>query len=173
MEINSQHMDELFRIGIQQPAQSNPQKQSGSAEQFDNIFNEALAQSENSSVSVMSDSLLPRPCHADMISKMLLHPIDQDQTSGSETDLLQTAFDTASGTLDLWDSYASTLESSTGDNTLRKAYSILENIGTQVAQLKSNASSLKSQDYGLKSFINELDIMATTERIKFNRGDYA
>ncbi len=173
MDISSQHMDELYRIGIQQSPQQTQKKMPASADNFGEIFQNALVAQQPSDTSVTS-GLLPRTEQADMISKMLLQPLDdQGEHETSSAVLLQNTLDNASGTLDLWDSYEKTLESASGSNGLRDAYSILENIGAHISQLKSSAESLKSNDFGLNSLINELDIMATTERIKFNRGDYA
>jgi hypothetical protein len=173
MDISSQHMDELYRIGIQQSPQQTQKKLPGSTENFDDIFQNALGTQTPQDTSPMTTSLVPRSEQADMISKMLLHPLNQNNGEASSETLLQDTIANASGTLDLWDSYARTLGSASGNNGLRDAYSILENIGNQVSQLKTRAASLKSNDFGLNSLINELDIMATTERIKFNRGDYA
>ncbi|MBQ7608298.1 MAG: hypothetical protein IJU76_10070 [Desulfovibrionaceae bacterium] len=173
MDISSQHMDELFRIERQQSPQQAQKKVTGSAENFGDILNNALVAQEPSDTSPMYTSLLPRSEQADMISKMLLQPLNQDSGEALTPHFLQDTLANASGTLDLWDSYAKTLESASGNNGLRDAYSILENIGVQISQLKNRAASLKSNDFGLNSLINELDIMATTERIKFNRGDYA
>ena len=108
---------------------------------------------------------------ASMISQMLLgstqsEPVDVDE------DVIQSAFSQASGTLDMWDSYVNALGSSGQDGSLREAYSLLQGIDGQVSALKNSTASVRGQNAGLDSLVNELDVMTTTEKIKFNRGDY-
>ena len=171
MEIATQQMEEFLRIQMQ-PAGQTPKAQSTvtAPNTFDSILNDALAAQDNNQNAVAG--LLPHGVgQSQMISQMLINGGISDGNGMSENQLLQTTFDNASGTLDLWDSYAQKLTSAhNGD--LREAYSLLEHIGTQVEQLKTNASNLRTPNFGLNSFINEMDIMTTTEKIKFNRGDY-
>lgn len=170
MVINTtQQMDEYLRVQMQQ-SQAPRQLPSGQTSTFTDLLNEALTKNETQGLG--SSGLAPSVRQSEMISQMLLNPIEAKSATDPDTDLLQSAFDSASGTLDLWDSYAKKI-GSYDDNSLRDAYSILQNIGDQVSQLKSNAANLLSQNANFNSLVNELDIMATTERIKFNRGDYA
>ncbi|MBQ7457362.1 MAG: hypothetical protein IJS54_07145 [Desulfovibrio sp.] len=171
MEIINQSMDELFRIGIQ-PNQQLP-KSTPSTEQFDDLLQSALAQQEVTEQAGVPQALRPLAEQANMISSMLFQPLGDQESFANESNLWQHTVENASGTLDLFDSYAKTLESPQNANSLREAYAILENIGTQVARLKHSMRSLPTNDSGLSSLINELDVMATTERVKFNRGDYA
>jgi len=70
-----------------------------------------------------------------------------------------------------WENYAATLQSS-GDKDLRPAFGVLEEIESGLKEIKDKWPTL-SQDYpGLKSVVDELEVLAVTERIKFNRGDY-
>ena len=172
MEIDTQQMEEFLRIQRQQSAQSQTQyqQQSASTTAFTDLLNEALTQQENKSTG-MCGLPVTNANQSEMISKILLNPIDTTSVD-ADTDLLQSAFNSASGTLDLWDSYTKKLGSSDANN-LRDVYSILENIDDHVNQLKTNAANLPTQNTELNSLVNELEIMATTERIKFNRGDYA
>ena len=173
MEIDSQQMNELLRIQNQPTAQSTRQQTSGASGQFGSLFSEALNSQSGASQASLEAMPPLQAGQAAMISQMLLNPIEQTEPLTTQTDPVQSAFDSASGTLDLWDSYTSTLRSSQDGSNLRNAYSILENIGAQVAELKASAAQLSTQNPGLNSLINELDIMTTTERVKFNRGDYA
>lgn len=108
---------------------------------------------------------------ASMISQMLLGAA-QTESAGIDEDVIQNAFSQASGTLDMWDSYVNALGSSGQDGSLREAYSLLQGIDGQVAALKNSTESVRGQNAGLDSLVNELDVMTTTEKIKFNRGDY-
>ena len=56
---------------------------------------------------------------------------------------------------------------------LKQAYGVLENISSQVRDLKgSMPAELKDQHPGLSSMVDELEVMTVTEQMKFNRGDY-
>ena len=173
MEIDSQQqMDELLRIQAQQQTARTQHPASTSAQPFEALFSQALHSQQQAAAPM--PGLMPQGAgQAEMISQMLLNPIEPSQQVDATSDLLQSAFDSASGTLDLWDNYAKTLGSSTEGSSLRNAYSILESIDNQVAQLKSQTAELGHQNSGLNALINELEIMTTTEKIKFNRGDYA
>ena len=71
-----------------------------------------------------------------------------------------------------WENYAATLQASGRDKGLRPAFGVLENIETGLKELKDKWPSLSRDHPGLKSVVDELEVMAVTERIKFNRGDY-
>ncbi|MCR5813367.1 MAG: hypothetical protein K6G15_02575 [Desulfovibrio sp.] len=172
MEIDSQQMDELLRIQAQQQSARTQHSASTTSAPFEAVFSQALHAQQQTAAPM--GGLMPQGAgQAEMISQMLLNPIEPSQQIDATSDLLQSAFDNASGTLDLWDNYAKTLGSASEGSSLRNAYSILEKIDDQVSQLKSQTAELGNQNGGLNALINELEIMTTTERIKFNRGDYA
>ncbi|MBR4742531.1 MAG: hypothetical protein IK079_06530 [Desulfovibrio sp.] len=175
MEIDSHQMEEFLRIQSQQTTETNRQRSAGSGLQFDAFLSEALTSSQDGAKTngALGAFLPQRAGQAEMVTQMLLNPIEQAEgVKTIDDELLERAFTSASGTLDLWDSYAQTLGSSKENDALKNASSILDTITKQVAQLKSNAASMQAQNSGLNSLINELEIMATTERTKFNRGDY-
>ena len=71
-----------------------------------------------------------------------------------------------------WETYASHLGSAQGPG-LRQANGTLEAIENEVASLKQKMSGTGTDENGeLKAVLNEVEILAVTERIKFNRGDY-
>ena len=70
-----------------------------------------------------------------------------------------------------WENYAATLQSS-GDKNLRPAFGVLEEIESGLKEIKDKWPTLTKDHPGLKSVVDELEVMAVTERIKFNRGDY-
>lgn len=72
--------------------------------------------------------------------------------------------------LDQWDDYADQLAGGSGEDSLKTAYGMLESIQSGVQQLKEDLPADVSA--GLGSMVNELEVMATTEKIKFDRGDY-
>lgn len=55
---------------------------------------------------------------------------------------------------------------------LRQAYSLLEGVSNRIDNFKTRFSGLDEQHAGFAALFNELDVLATTETFKFNRGDY-
>lgn len=71
-----------------------------------------------------------------------------------------------------WENYATHLAEPEATDGLRKANGALESIESDVAGLKSSYPGLGKDHPGLQSVVDEMEILAVTERIKFNRGDY-
>ncbi len=71
-----------------------------------------------------------------------------------------------------WEAYASGLKGGTGEGDLREAYGVLENISSQVGQIKETLPGVPQGSPALQSMVDELEILTVTERFKFNRGDY-
>ncbi|MFW6324780.1 MAG: hypothetical protein ACOC0U_06930 [Desulfovibrionales bacterium] len=82
----------------------------------------------------------------------------------------QAVMDKLDSLLSRWDDYTSSLRSARPD--LRKADQVLEDISQQLSQVRSNLGEGDTQDQGLNTMLDELEILTVTERIKFNRGDY-
>lgn len=80
--------------------------------------------------------------------------------------------ETVENLLDKWDSYAQSLQTPSDTAGLKKAYGVLEDIDGTVKKLKGDNPDLSSQNPALHGMVSELEVMAVTERIKFNRGDY-
>lgn len=170
MEINTEQLEALLRQQEQQVTTA--RRQTGQSGGFDAILAQQLgtgAEQANAAASPLS----PGAAQAGMISQMLLNGAGQSQAADPDAEILQEAFNQASGTLDLWDSYAKTLgSSSSGAGSLRDAYALLQGIDSQVAQLKQGTAGVRGQNPGFDSLLNELEVMTATEKFKFNRGDY-
>lgn len=69
------------------------------------------------------------------------------------------------------ESYAQQLGSS-NEGGLKQAYSTLEGIQGGVESLKKDWPGVQSENPELGSIVSELETVAVTEQIKFNRGDY-
>ncbi|CCO22810.1 hypothetical protein [Maridesulfovibrio hydrothermalis] len=69
------------------------------------------------------------------------------------------------------DSYAQQLGSSS-EGGLKQAYNTLEGIQGGVDSLKKDWPGVASENPELGAIVGELEVMAVTEQIKFNRGDY-
>jgi len=74
--------------------------------------------------------------------------------------------------LDKWDQYAQNLQGDAGQVDLKKAYGVLQDIDGTVQQIKGENPNLAEQSPALQGVVSELEVLAVTERIKFNRGDY-
>lgn len=95
---------------------------------------------------------------------------DGVEATGQFTEEEQAVMNNMDTLLAKWENYADTLASSSGGDSLKQAYGVLENIETGVKQLKDDLPS--DANAGLGSLVNELEVMTVTEKIKFNRGDY-
>jgi len=71
-----------------------------------------------------------------------------------------------------WEDYASQLAATDDGPALRQANRTLESLESGVERLKSKLPELGGDNPGLKSLVDEIEILAVTERIKLNRGDY-
>lgn len=73
--------------------------------------------------------------------------------------------------LDGLDSYAAGLGDRSSDG-LRRAWNALENLDGAIAGMRQDLGRLSQPNAELESMLNELEVLATTEKFKFNRGDY-
>ncbi len=71
--------------------------------------------------------------------------------------------------LNKWENYAADMDSP--GSSLKDVYASLQSISGQINEMK-NSSAFKRQSEEVKSIIQEIEVLATTEVIKFNRGDY-
>lgn len=163
MEINTQQMEALLHMQEQQ-AQL-PRKQPNSVQGFENLLSQQLAQDAPLLVpEVVPGAITP------VYPQAVLDATEKSDAVDPDSAVLQAAFEQASGALDLWDSYTLTLGTSTTDTALRDAWELLEGIDAQVAQLRD--SPARGRNSTLDSILNGLEVLAATERFKFNRGDY-
>lgn len=94
-----------------------------------------------------------------------LHPTNETATEA-------TVMEHIDSLLDKWENYAQALKSPAPGDSLRQADSVLGRIEGDVERLKQTMPEPGQDDSPLKSMVDELEIMAVTERIKLNRGDY-
>jgi len=117
---------------------------------------------------------LPPPpgAQAGVISQMLLDPLDQTESANPLEDVLQQSFRKTYDLLDSLNAYVNALSARGADGNLKAIYPLLEGLEQQVEVLKQGAVPLEGKHAGLASLINELEVLATAEKFKFNRGDY-
>lgn len=164
MEINAQQMEATPRLREQQ-AQP-PHKQAGQGAGFETLLNQQL----RTEAGAAHDPLTPGVAPGQAYNPVFLENAQDQEALDPDSAVLMEAFAQASGTLDLWDSYTQTLGSSTSTAALRDAWNLLEGIESQVGQMRGNPARAQSPE--LDSILNELEVLAATEKFKFNRGDY-
>ncbi len=71
-------------------------------------------------------------------------------------------------TLSKWEKYSHSLQ----NNNLKESYGILQDIMEDISVLEKNATEQQQEDRSVFSIVNELKILATTEKARFSRGDY-
>lgn len=140
------------------------QAKSKAASKADKGFGDILSQEleGNEQTSETQSASLP-PLGSTISSNVLA----AQATTGESSESGQEVMDRLENLLGEWDSYASNIDSS----DLKQANESLENIENEVASLKENLSS-DTTDEDTQSVLNEVELLATTERFKFNRGDY-
>ena len=169
MKVTNDQLEALLRQQSQSSSTSRAQTAQGGG--FEAALTEQMGLENAVATSAFPTAAAGQASQASMISQMLLGTT-QTESADIDEDVIQTAFSQASGTLDMWDSYVNALGSSGQGGSLREAYSLLQGIDGQVAALKTNTATVRGQNTGLDSLVNELDVMTATEKFKFNRGDY-
>lgn len=71
--------------------------------------------------------------------------------------------------LDSMELYGQSLKHEGG---LKNAWQMLNSMDAMLANTRSNLDNMPAPDEGLSSMLNELEILTTTEKFKFSRGDY-
>jgi len=79
--------------------------------------------------------------------------------------------DKISDTIDLLDRYAQGLADP--DTTLRQAFDLLEEIGSQTQAINKDLEDTQNKDPRLKEIMSHLSTLVELEKIKINRGDYS
>lgn len=166
MEINAEQLEALLRVQEQQA--QNARKPEGQPGVFDALLARQLSGQESGAAA----SPLPPGAQTALFSQILLNGAETSQATDPDAAVLQAAFEQASGTLDLWDTYAKTLGSSPADGSLREAYALLEGIDSEVTRLRRDTADMRGKNPGLDDLLNELEVLTATEKFKFNRGDY-
>ena len=175
MKIQNEQLEALLRQQELAARAAAGQKSDGNA--FAAALAEQLSPTEDTSAASAQVGQTAQASQAALISQMLLAEAPDAQaataaaTASPALPGLENAVSQAAGTLDMWDTYVQTLGA--GDQgSLKQAYELLQGIDGQVAALKDSTTTLRGQSSGFDSLLNELEVLTTTEKIKFNRGDY-
>ncbi len=158
--------DELDALRQQELTRSNTSSEAGN-------FQEVLAQEiggDSTSASVEGLGAPPPGAKTLGIGSMLQveNLSETQETMPTEREVM----DNIDSLLSKWENYAQTLQTQDQDEGLRQAYGVLENIEQDIEGLKETVPNLAQENSDLQNMVDELEIMAVTEKIKFNRGDY-
>jgi len=87
-----------------------------------------------------------------------------------QTPTEQTVMDKMQTLLSKWENYSRVIGGQEGN--LRQGYSLLADIRHDLQEVKGDLERMPAPGQTLTAMVEELDILATTEEFKFNRGDY-
>ncbi|NJB68200.1 hypothetical protein GGQ74_001873 [Desulfobaculum xiamenense] len=90
--------------------------------------------------------------------------------SGESAQTGREAMEKLETVLDEWENYAENLGSAS--TNLRQAEGTLRGIENGIAGIREKWPGLAKDNPGMNALVDEVEIMAVTERIKLNRGDY-
>ncbi len=176
MKIQLEQSEILRRQQELQSQKGTSASQKGAQDDFTTTF--AQQMSLGSTESSTPPPPLGPGVQSGLVNQLLLGDVESMATSdgvarGTLASDSAKAFDRASGALDMWESYVNVLSTPGNAGNLRDAYGFLESVETQVATLKAESGPALEQNPNLANIVNELDVLTTTEKFKFNRGDYA
>jgi hypothetical protein len=172
------HPDQLEGIRPDQTSTTNKPRSASTA--FGDLLTEEVAKSGTEST--QTAATLPPPGGLGTLGDLgALGSLMGAQTTASTTGVEATAqvpqaekaiMETVENLLDKWDVYAKNLQGSPNSASLKQAYGVLDDIDGTVQKLKGDNPNLAATNPAMQGVVSELEVMAVTERIKFNRGDY-
>ena len=167
-----------MKIRLEQMNALLQQEQTANKARIENGAFEALLVRELGQAEGSAQGALPQPsgaAQAELVSHLLLNPLERTEAVASVDSLngiLQQSFMQVADLLDSFDAYAQSLSATGREGGLKNAYGLLTGLEEQMHNLQQGAAPLAGRHAGLESLIGELEIMTTTEKFKFNRGDY-
>ena len=168
MKIRSEHLDALLQ------QEQTRRKQPADAGGFDELLSQQLGEAGEAQEGL--PAVPPPGARAGGVSPLLLQGVEATAATSAveeaDASSVASAADSIGGLLDGWGAYAEELGKS-GSGGLRNAYAMLEGLDGQLRSLREQSPDLASRHPGLASLVNDLEVMTTTEKFKFNRGDYA
>jgi hypothetical protein len=161
--------DQTSVLGVQENQSST--SKTGSGASFQGVLaqevEKTLASSSESSDASATSALSAKALG---VSSMLAVEETAQLETVSETE--QKVMEHIDSLLDKWENYAQALKAPSEGEDLRQAYGCLEDIQSEVQELKGASPNLGVDNPNLQSMVDEIEIMTVTEQIKFNRGDY-
>ncbi len=90
-------------------------------------------------------------------------------SESEDASLFASITEQADTVLGAFDKYAEGLQ---GEALPKEMWEMLNGVNGQIAGMRKDLSSLSKPHEGLESFVNDIEVLATTEAFKLNRGDY-
>ncbi|PKN07780.1 MAG: hypothetical protein CVU73_10210 [Deltaproteobacteria bacterium HGW-Deltaproteobacteria-8] len=160
------HPDQLEGVRPDSTPQTNRVKPPSTA--FGDLLNQEVTKSGTQTTKTSAP--LPPPGGLGTLSALM--GVSNVESVAPATTAENAIMEKVENLLDKWDQYAQNLQDGSGAVDLKKAYGVLEDIDGTVQQIKGENPNLAEQHPALQGVVKELEVMAVTERIKFNRGDY-
>lgn len=145
--------------------------QSAPAEDFGALLARQMERGTNSGPSPDALRALGDPLRLANLDVMTLGDFDGAERNTADDGLVEALTGGLNMTLGSIDRYASMLSDRNAD-TLKSAYGELDALDSSLAELRKNLGRLSRAEPALEGMVNELEVLAATERIKFDRGDY-
>lgn len=165
MKINTDNPNALSGVGT--AAAQKPQTVQPGQEGFSDIFARQLAGTSQAADQAAIASV-PGLSTASLASLVAVQKASKTAETASTESAVMNSMDNL---LTQWETYAGQLSGSAGG--LKNADGVLSRITDGVKKLKEDNPTLSATHPGLSSMVDQLEVMAVTERIKFNRGDYS
>ncbi len=165
MDIRTEQLDALLKQQEFQAKKSSTAKSEAGEGFAATLEQVALGGTEDDVKSIPT----PPGAQTSLVGQVLL--VDAENISAENAITFDKAYEYAADAMDKWESYVNTLRNPREGN-LRDAYQTLEDVASHVQTLKQQSEPLLEQNKDLASIVNELDVLTTTEKFKFNRGDY-
>lgn len=160
----------MMKIRSDQVDSLQQQEQSSKTKKVKNTsFGDVLNQEVDQAQSALSQSTASVPGLQAVNPLLNINMVDKTGAEGSnDTQQLVGQVEDVLGRLD---NYAGQLASS-DKSSLKNAYSSLEGLHKDVRNIRKNWPDMNTKSPELDAIVNEVEVMAVTEQIKFNRGDY-
>ncbi len=163
MKINPDHLS-----AIRPDAKQDAHKSGKTDGSFEDMLSRAAEKTAAQAQPAQNLGQLPGPGAAmHLTATQMLFPLSTSPESKTK------AMDTLDNLLLQWENYARQLAAQ--PQGLRHAHDTLSKISSQIGELKANWSqkgSAAAPGTALRGMLDELEVLAVTERIKFDRGDY-
>lgn len=162
MKIRSEQLDYLLR-----QEQISKQATTAPKESFGSFLDQEIGQAQAETMEMMP----PPGARAGGIDPMLLASLESTEATQDVDSEIAQFMSQAGGSLDTLDSYAQTLGNAASPG--RNAWDLLGTLDSQLSAMRDSMSRMPAgAAKEMESVVNELEVLAATEKFKFNRGDY-
>lgn len=169
MKIQNEHLRAL------QENEAQRAKKTQNGEGFDALLSREITANPAQGEEAASAAPLPGLAGPHGIQNPALLEMQAAKTSGTlqaqGMGVLQEATGDMDAMLSMLDNYAGQLALD-GKADMREAFSLLEGVSGEISRFKAKYPTVGTEQPELASLVEELDVLATTETFKFNRGDY-